>query len=661
MLKTTLTLETINGVNIPFQNGIPVPSFEPQTRAKIELNGEWHKRRLSMDHDFSLAPRTESWLAELESREGDYVHGTASERWQPHAVPSPENHLTGLPEANAAETYEDGVWYRRGFTLASKNEGEAYTLKALGISYVADIWVNGQWIGCHEGGFTPFAFDITDCLRTGDNEIRIRVDNPPWGSRNDTIPAVAGTDFFNYTGIIHDLYIETTPNAAIVRADIVPQDVNGKLDVKVMLHNRGNEAIRIRLEGSLLEADSEASHFLDSPLASSLTGVPAVTDTPMNMELTLQPGEVKVAPFEVTVQAPKLWSVWQPNLYVATFTLAAVDTNPLMQDSFSTQFGIRTVRTDKTRILLNEQSVFMAGIARHEEWPDTGRTAAWDRIRTDLAQIRALNVNMVRTGHYPNHVYTYLLLDRMGLMAMSEIPLWQFETEHYEAQNEKRLADQMWREMVFSQYNRPSVLMWSTQNESKDVWLRLAYNERLVRDLRENYNDGRLLTQSSAADQPGPHDPSMAPLDVAAWTMYFGIFHGGTYYEGSRQFLEEAHRIFPDKPILNTEFGHWSSGGNEGEQVVTYEETMRALMEKGTLDAEGEDNPDGYVAGIDFWIMYDWYVNHNNWIDTFGIIHMDRKTEKPVASLIRRDYGLITRRNGGLGRELGEAAVNEKI
>lgn len=660
MLKTTLTLETINGVNIPFQNGIPVPSFEPQTRATIALNGKWQKRRLSMDHDFSLATRSGSWLTELESREGDYVRGAAFDEWQPHAVPSPENALTGLPEANAAETYEDGVWYRRAFCVASKNEGYAYTLKALGISYVADIWINGQWIGVHEGGFTPFAFDITDLLRTGDNEIRIRVDNPPWGSRNDTIPAVAGTDFFNYTGIIHDLYIEATPEAAIVRADIVPLDASGKLNVKVVLHNRGKEQVRVGLEGSLLEADPEAPNFLDSPLASSLVGVPAATDKPMNRDLILQAGEVKAVEFEVTVCDPKLWSVWQPNLYVATFSLTAAGSAWLAQDSFSTQFGIRTVRTEKTRILLNEQSVFMAGIARHEEWPDTGRTAAWARIRSDLEQIRALNVNMVRTGHYPNHVYTYLLLDRMGLMAMSEIPLWQFETEHYEAQNEKRLADQMWREMVFSQYNRPSVLLWSTQNESKDVWLRLAYNERLVRDLRENYNDGRLLTQSSAADQPGPHDPSMAPLDVAAWTMYFGIFHGGTYYKGTRQFLEEANRIFPDKPILNTEFGHWSSGGNEGEQVVTYEETLRALMEKGTLTAGGEDNPGGYVAGIDFWIMYDWYVNHNNWIDTFGIMHMNRETEKPVASLIRRDYGAITKHDRGFGRK-PEGAAHEKV
>ncbi|MCE5171918.1 hypothetical protein LQV63_21795 [Paenibacillus profundus] len=85
------------------------------------------------------------------------------------------------------------------------------------------------------------------------------------------------------------------------------------------------------------------------------------------------------------------------------------------------------------------------------------------------------------------------------------------------------------------------------------MMLRKAYNERLVQDVRTNYDDGRLITQSAAADQPGAHDASMEPLDVAAWTMYFGVFHGGTPYEGTRDFLEEAHRLWPDKPILNTE------------------------------------------------------------------------------------------------------------
>ncbi|WP_127530912.1 glycoside hydrolase family 2 protein [Paenibacillus kobensis] len=652
MLKTTLSLNTIDGVSIPFQNGGPVPSFEDQERAVIRLNGEWKKKRLAMDHAFSLAPRGEQWLRELSEREGEYVSGDGADQWLTHSVPLPENKLSGLALAKAAETYEDGVWYRRTFELDRLDGTLAYTFKALGISYIADVWVNSHWIGYHEGGFTPFAFEVTEWLREGENDIRIRVDNPPWGSRADTIPAVAGTDFFNYTGIIQDLWIEAAPKASIIRADIVPLDTSGKLQVTVVLHNRGQEAAEVRLDGSFFEADSQSDYFLMSPIASTIADIPAATTGGISSALTLQPGQVRVVRFEVTVLHPKLWSAWQPNLYVASFELIASTGRiaAATKDTLCTQFGIRTIRTLGTQIMLNESPVFLAGIARHEEWPETGRTASWDRIRADLEQIKALNANMVRTGHYPNHLHTYVLLDRLGMLAMSEIPLWQFETEHYEAQNEKRLADQMWREMVFSQYNRPSVIMWSTQNESKDVWQRLAYNERLVADLRGSYDDGRLLTQSSAADQPGPHDPSMAPLDVAAWTMYFGIFHGGTYYEGTRDFLEEAHRIYPDKPVLNTEFGHWTAGANseEEKQEETYKDTMRALMEQATVTESGAWRPEGYVAGIDFWIMYDWYVNHNNWIDTFGIVQMDRATEKQVAAQIRSDYGSITGANGGV-------------
>jgi beta-galactosidase len=654
VLRTTLQFRTVDGLDIPFQNGIPVPSFEPQERTTVSLHGVWQKIRFQADHDLSMTPRDDDWHNELQRREGLYLQGGESDAWRPHRIPSPENSLSGEERANAAETYEDGVWYRKSFTLEAVRADASYTLKSLGMSYIADIWLNGQWIGYHEGGFTPFAFDVTPFLRAGDNDLRVRIDNPPWGSRNDTIPALAGTDFFNYTGIIQDLYIEVASQVHVVRADIVPLDTGGRLRCTVVVENRGLHPRRLRLEGTIYEADAADLNFLDSPLASSIKGPEAATDRPILAELVLEAGETKALRFELTVDQPKLWSAGNPNLYVAEFTLHdTADASAELIDRFHTQFGIRTITTEKTMILLNERPVFLAGIARHEEWPDTGRTASWERILEDLCQIKGLHANFVRTGHYPNHIYTYLLLDRLGLLAASEIPLWQFETEHYEAQETKRLADQMWREMIFSQYNRPSVILWSTQNESKDVELRLVHNRRLVRDLRERYDDGRLVTQSAAADQPGAHDPSMEPLDVAGWTMYFGIFHGGTYYEGTRSFLEAAHAAYPDKPILNTEFGHWTGEGRaeESKQLLTYEDTLRALMEKATVTMDGGLRTEGYVAGIDFWIMFDWYVNHNQWIDTFGICHMNRMTPKQIAELIRRDYGALT------GKLLGSEVV----
>jgi beta-glucuronidase len=645
VLLTTLSFRTVDGLEIPIQNGIPVPSFEPQERTTVPLHGDWQKQRFQADHEASMMPRDAAWHKELERREGQFLRGGESDVWRPHRIPSPENELSGEERPNAAETYEDGVWYRRTITLEAIRADVSYTLKSLGMSYIADIWMNGHWIGYHEGGFTPFAFDITSFLRDGVNEIRVRIDNPPWGSRNDTIPALAETDFFNYTGIIQDLYIEVASKVHVVRADIVPLDIDGKLRCTVVVENRSAKPCHVWLEGTIYEADAASPNFLDSPLASSIKGPKAATDQPIRAEIILEAEETKAVRFELNVEQPKLWSVGNPNLYVAEFRLfETFDVSAEAFDRFHTQFGIRTITTQKTRILLNECAVFLAGIARHEEWPDTGRTASWERILDDLREIKGLHANFVRTGHYPNHIYTYLLLDRMGLLTVSEVPLWQFETGHYEAQETKRLADQMWREMILSQYNRPSVILWSTQNESKDVGLRLAYNRRLVQDLRERYDDGRLVTQSAAADQPGAHDPSMEPLDVAGWTMYFGIFHGGTYYEGTQSFLEAAHAAYPDKPILNTEFGHWTGEEEteESKQLTTYEDTLRALMEKATVSMDGDLRSDGFVAGIDFWIMYDWYVNHNQWIDTFGVYRMNRRSPKRIAELIRRDYGAIT-------------------
>lgn len=369
-LKTTLTLRRIDGVQVPFQNGIPVPSFDPQERIAIPLRGTWKKIRFTADHDFSMSPRNPAWLDRLEATEGAYLRGRSDDGWQDHDVPLPENRLSGQERAGAAETYEDGVWYRRTFRLGRSDGAKAYTLKALGINYVADFWINGRWIGYHEGGFTPFAFDVTPFLREGDNEIRVRVDNPPWGSRHDTIPAVAGTDFFNYTGIVQDLYLEEHSRVHIVRADIVPLDTEGRLRIKVVVENRGPEAETVTVDGELFEAIRDIPGLLASPAASSIKDRPAATDRPLAARLDIGAGQVRALTFEVRVERPKLWSVGDPHLYVAEFRVSGGNGGSAAgaaADVFSTQFGIRTVRTEGTKLLLNGRPLLLAGIARHEE------------------------------------------------------------------------------------------------------------------------------------------------------------------------------------------------------------------------------------------------------------------------------------------------------
>ena len=94
--------------------------------------------------------------------------------------------------------------------------------------------------------------------------------------------------------------------------------------------------------------------------------------------------------------------------------------------------------------------------------------------------------------------------------------------------------------------------------------------------MHDNYYDGRLVTQSAAADRPGASDASQEPTDVAGWTMYFGIFHGSTYGGGTTNFIVKAHSSYPKKPIYDTEFGYWSSedGSNEDKQIVVFNDTV---------------------------------------------------------------------------------------
>jgi beta-galactosidase len=232
-------------------------------------------------------------------------------------------------------------------------------------------------------------------------------------------------------------------------------------------------------------------------------------------------------------------------------------------------------------------------------------------------------------------------MDRLGLLAAVEVPMWQATALEYQAQTERQIADQMWREMILANRNRPSIIMWSSNNESREVPFRTDYIERLQNDFQTNYPDDRFIMQSAAADTPGVSDSSQTSLDLAAWTMYFGIFHGSTYYEGTRDFLQAAHEAYPERPILNTEFGIWSRGGgsNESRQVEVFNDTFRALSEVSAWDAEGQYNPDGYLAGIVWWTAFDWYTALSG-VQTMGLYNMDRERPKDVAELLRDAYSV---------------------
>lgn len=644
-LQSTLSLQQVDGIVVPFQNGIIVPSFEKQKRPMISLAGVWKKQRISVDHSLTLKRRDSTGYAAFLREAGNrFAPGYDDSGWENKTIPGIENALNGYQQT--PEYYENGVWYRTKLAVSDSMRGKTARLKFLAVNYVCDVWLNGTYLGWHEGGYTPFAFDVTSALRFDSlNVLAVRVDNVPWsqsqvqdlptGKRIDIVPYYK-VDWFNYTGIMHDVYVEFSNPVSVPRVHVVPTDVNGTLTATVVVQNKSARDETADVSIQVYRATIDSTN-INTEFSYQLTGSAVTLGGASQTSLSVGKDTCRTWQTVVTIPSPKLWTPRNPNLYIMKVT---VSRSGLVLDEFSTQFGVRTLRTSGSYFLLNENPIFLPGIARHEDHPSYGRSMPNTVILDDLRKIKALNVAFLRTAHYPNNPHTYLLCDRLGLAVMEEIPVWWFDNDDaWLIQNIARnIHTQMFREMVFKDYNRPSVFVWSTCNECLVVTGRETFIRNVNNEVKSLYPDGRFVSQSAAADRPGANDASEQACDVAGWTMYFGIFHGGTYYGGTKQFLRNAHAALPNMPVLNTEFGIWSSV-SENQQVEVFDSTFAAFSEVTILDRNGRLNSNGFVMGTTWWTAFDWYTSQQpTSYQRMGVYEMNRTKAKLVATRLANAY-----------------------
>ncbi|MBK7379868.1 MAG: beta galactosidase jelly roll domain-containing protein [Ignavibacteriales bacterium] len=655
-LEATFSLNEIEGINVPYQNGMPVPSFEKQNRTIINLQGEWKKQRFNADDNITLAKRDAAGYQNLINEAAErYLPSYDDSGWETKILPAVENEMHTYP--TVPEYYEDGVWYRKDFNVDAADANNFIKLMFYSVNYVADVWINGNYLGYHEGGYTPFAFDVSPFLNYGgSNLIAVRVDNPGWGNRNDIVP-YTDCDWFNYTGIIHDVYLEITDRVSVIRANIVSQSISGDVQTTLIISNNNNADKDVTLNMQVYEADINENN-INSESASEILGSFISVSGITSASLVISADSFEVWQTNLTVSDPKLWSMKAPNLYVMKISLSV---NSVVVDEYYTQFGIRKLLLDGDKVRLNDKVIFLPGVARHEDHPILGRSIPIDTIYSDLQKVKNINSVSLRTAHYPNHLQTYLLADRMGIAIIEEIPVWQFDnTAAWEIQNNIRhIHEQMFREMVFKDFNRPSIFLWSTVNECLDVPNRKIFIEKVNQDLKQNYPDGRFIVQSAAADRPGPEDDSQNVCDVLGWTMYFGIFYGDSYFADTFNFINDAKSFFPDKPILDTEFGFWSSenGSTTQEQVDVFTLTFPAFQIHAALSANGNINENGALLGCTWWCIFDWYSNgHPFGYQSMGLYDMFRNTLKPVGNVLKSAYSPYFQ-NGGTATGINDLQI----
>jgi beta-glucuronidase len=511
----------------------PVTIENVRARTGTDLSGQWHYivdrsrlgiRKRGMQRNFAQdRPATNHPLLE-------YDWDTSPTM----TVPGDWN-----SEVTEMAMYEGMVWYRRKVEAAPQ-PGKRYVLHFEAANYDTRVFLNGELLGRHRGGFTPFEFEVTGKLKPGSNSLVVSVDA---AHGLDTIPA-EDFDWQNYGGITRPVRLVEVP-ATFIRDYRVGLDAAGRIAFSAALDGPASAGAEVRF--SLPELGRSWS---------------AVADAEGRVSGTI-PLPRKAA----------RWSPESPQLYRLTLAAGA--------DSVTDRIGFRTIERRGNKLFLNGQPLTLLGVSIHEEALGAKPTRVLDEAaaRALLSEAKALGSNFVRLAHYPHTETMVRLADEMGLLVWSEIPVYwdiAFDSEATYAE-----ASAMLRAMIARDMNRPSVVIWSVANETPISDSRNRFLERLIAEARAA-DPSRLI--SAAMDKMPEagglddgnlilvNDPLAEHLDVLAINRYDGWYGPLTPPEVANVRWETRF----DKPIILSEFGADALHGYRADPSVRWSEDYQA-------------------------------------------------------------------------------------
>lgn len=455
--------------------------------------------------------------------------------------------------------YESTVWYKRDFDCAPSPDKRLF-LYFGAANYRTTVYLNGEKLGSHEGGFTPFQFEIGDKVRAGNNFIVVGVDNRRTA---ETIPALK-YDWWNYGGITRSVLLIETPRRFIedytVRLD--PKDPE-RLWAQVRIAGGGRgETVRL----SIPEADFSATLRTDAEGKAELSA-------PVRLER---------------------WSPEHPKRY--TVELCS------RHDTIRERIGFRTVAAEGGRILLNGKPLFLKGINCHDEIPQRrGRAFSEADARMLLGEVKALGCNFLRLTHYPACEALVRMAEEMGILLWEEVPLWQ-KIAFSDPQTLPK-ANRMVTEMIARDKNRCAIILWSVSNETAPGPDRNRVLEEMIRHCRA-LDPSRLVTSafSHTTDTPTSltlEDPVAELVDVIGINKYYGWY---TPWHCRPQ--EFVWNVPCDKPVIFSEFGSEALYGNHGDpnDSTNWYEEYQARNYRDNI-AMLPNIP--HLAGTAPWVLFD--------------------------------------------------------
>ena len=517
--------------------------------------------------------------------------------WQEVTLP----HTPRIEPLIVNDQFQGDAWYRKMIDGNSIDDQRPVWLRFEAAMNVAEVWLNGEKLTTHVGGYLPFTAELTGKLTRDQNELLVRLDN-----RDNPITGpkpLATLDFNTYGGLYRDVYLVTKDDLYIT--DPIAADKTASGGIFVTYPKVSPTEAHIAIQTHVRNAGNAGKTFQIKQVL--LDGKKIVTQTE-SKNLTVPANNDQESRLQLTLTNPNLWSPKQPHLYTL---VTQVFDGQEMVDEQHTRIGIREFRfTDDGSLLINGEKTFLRGVNRHQEYPYVGYATSAAADYRDAVKIKSAGFDYVRLSHYPHSRAFMAAADELGLVLIDAVLGWQYFSEDpaFQAQ-----IQQTCRDLIRRDRNHPSVLAWECSlNES---WMSEPFIDSLQKIVHEEY--------------PGNTTYS------AGWQEY-----GYDIYLQARQHRLEHYKT-PTKPYVVSEYGDWEYYAmNAGLNQDAWGDLLQADRSSRQLLGDGEkrllqqatniqeahnDNLTTPAFADGYWVMFDYNRGYADDLEASGIMSIHRR------------------------------------
>ena len=457
--------------------------------------------------------------------------------------------------------YEGTVWFKKSFNFIPKQDKRVIVYFGA-VNYEAVVFLNGIYVGSHEGGFTPFNFDVTDKIKNGENFIIIKVNN---SRKTENVPTWI-FDWWNYGGITRDVYIIETGNIYI-------QNYFFFLDKNSLNEKEKRIIVKAELNKKILGENIEIT-------------IPQLN----KKQIFATNSEGKISGI-IKANNLLLWTPENPILYDIGLKL----NDEIIKDDI----GFRIIETSGKKILLNGKPIFLRGVSIHEEKPNGGgRANSPEDAKNLLGWAKELGCNFVRLAHYPHNEYMIREAEKLGIMVWSEIPVyWTISWDNINTfQNSKNQL----KNMINRDKNRANVIIWSIANETPRSKIRDKFLSQLS-IYAKSLDNTRLISMAMEVTgrkkQVNIVEDNMSKyVDIISINEYYG------WYRRVKYLNRITWEIPYNKPIIITEFGGGAKYGYHGNKNQRWTEEFQENLYIQTVEMLNKIKG---LAGTTPWILKD--------------------------------------------------------